>query len=455
MRRAILITLALGLLAACGTQQTARQAIAPLALPPMNTFAPSPPRAPMLSNATLARDFMDLTFTLENGASMPVFSRFEGPITVQVVGAGPASLVPDLDRLLVRLRREAGIDISRVSATAEAQITVQPVSRAQIQRVAPSAACFVRPNVSSWAEYRARRNEPETFWNRLRERQKMAIFLPADVSPQEVRDCLHEEIAQALGPVNDLYRLPQSVFNDDNFHTVLTGYDMLVLRVTYDDALQTGMQRREVAARLPGILARLNPRGGQAAGAGRTADTPDWQSAISLATNPGERRARRLGAAKRAVVLSNGFGATDTRLAYAHYVLGRLLLARNPDQALGSFLAAGRIYQNRPDTAIHEAHVAMQIAAFQLSAGRPEIALGLVDRNLDVVIQSEHAALLSLLLLIKAEALANLGRPVEADAVQTDALAWAQYGFGNTSDIQARVAEIRAISPRTRQDPRS
>jgi len=34
-------------------------------------------------------------------------------------------------------------------------------------------------------------------------------------SPQEVRDCLHEELAQALGPLNDLYRLPDSVFNDD------------------------------------------------------------------------------------------------------------------------------------------------------------------------------------------------------------------------------------------------
>ena len=50
----------------------------------------------------------------------------------------------------------------------------------------------------------------------------MAVFLPGDVSPQEIRDCLHEELAQALGPVNDLYRLTDSVFNDDNFNTVLT-----------------------------------------------------------------------------------------------------------------------------------------------------------------------------------------------------------------------------------------
>jgi len=452
MRRAVPIITAL-ILTACGSQETSRQANTPLALPPMKTFsAAATPRVANLSNSALARDFIDLTFTLENGTPMPVFTRFDGPIAVRVLGRAPSSLVPDLDRLLERLRREARIDIRRVPSGADAQITIQPVTRAQIQRVAPSAACFVRPNVSSWSDYRARRNDPETFWNRLSERRKMAVFLPADVSPQEIRDCLHEEIAQSLGPVNDLYRLSQSVFNDDNFHTVLTSYDMLMLRATYDPSLRSGMRRNDVAARLPAIFARLNPGGGRATTAPISADNPDWRKAITQATNPGEPRARRLSAARRAVALGAGFGATDTRLAYAHYVLGRLSLARNPDMALGSFLAAGKIYQNRPDTAIHEAHVAMQIAAFQLSAGRADVALGLVNRNIDVVTQSEHAALLSLLLLIKAEALAILEQPIQAASVQTDALAWARYGFGMESDIRARVAEISAISPRSRKD---
>ncbi|MBT8459311.1 MAG: DUF2927 domain-containing protein [Boseongicola sp.] len=439
-------------LTACGTPQTARLATGALTLPPMNTFTRAAPGRTPQSNATLARDFLNLTFTLENGQTLPVFTRFEGPIAVRVLGRAPQSLTRDLDSLLDRLRREARIDIQRVTENTDAQITVQPVTRAQIQRVAPSAACFVRPNVSNWQEYRARRNDPETFWNRLTERRKMAIFLPLDVSPQEIRDCLHEEIAQSLGPVNDLYRLTQSVFNDDNFHTVLTSFDMLILRATYDEALSSGMRPADVSNRLPEILARINPRGGRSNIASIRPTNPEWQKSITQATNPGENRGRRITAARRAVALAGGFGATDTRLAYSHYVLGRLSLSRNPDQALGNFLAAGKIYQNRPDTAIHEAHVAMQIAAFQLSAGRAEVALGLVNRNLEVVTQSEHAALLSLLLLIKAEALAILDRPIQSAEAQNDALAWARYGFGNEADIRARVSEIRAISPRTRQD---
>ncbi len=451
MKRAA-IALSLAALVGCGTSQTSRQMPVELALPAMKTFAPSRPSQPSQSNATLTRDFLDLSFRLENGASLPSFSRFEGPIRVRVIGSAPPSLGPDLDRLLDRLRREARINITRVSPNAAAEITVQPVTRAQIQRVAPSAACFVRPNVENWTDYRARRRDPDTFWNRLSERKKMAVFLPADVSPQEIRDCLHEEIAQALGPVNDLYRLSQSVFNDDNFHTVLSGYDMLILRATYDASLRTGMSQTEVAARLPAILSRLNPRGGLARTPPLVGENPSWRRAIAQATNPSENKARRLSAARRAVAIANGFGATDIRLAYSQYVLGRLSLARDPNQALAAFLAAGRIYQNRPDTAIHEAHVAMQIAAFQLSAGRADVALGLVNRNLDIVTQSEHAALLSLLLLIKSEALTSLGRTREADAAQKDALAWARYGFGSTDDIQSRVSEIRAISPRTIED---
>ncbi len=436
------------LLAACSTPETTRRATAPIALPPMKTFTRAAPSLPRTSNAVIARDFLDLTFNLENGAELPVFTRFEGPITVRVAEPSPPSLRPDLARLLERLRREAGVDIREVSADQPANITIQPVKRSQILGVAPSAACFVRPNVSSWSEYRARRNDPATFWNRLTERRQMAVFLPFDVSPQEIRDCLHEEISQALGPVNDIYRLNQSIFNDDNFHTVLTGYDMLILRVIYDRALSSGLSRTEVSRHLPAILARLNPTGGLEAIAAPGPDFKSWQKAIDRATRPGLSRTRRITSARRAVALSESAGALDTRYAYSNYVLGRLTLGSDPEEALNAFLKAGRIYQNRSDTAIQEAHVAMQLAAFQLSAGRADIALALADRNIRVVTRAEHAALLTLLLLVKAEALEVLNRSVEAAEIQREALAWARYGFGDEDEIRARAAEIRAISPR-------
>lgn len=435
----------------CSTPETARREAPEISLPPMRVFneiSTTPPRA---SNSVIARDYLDLVFELENGAALPRLTRFEGPITVRFGGSVPAVTQRDLERLLGRLRREARLPIRQVDSGAAASINLVPVKRAQIQRIAPTAACFVRPNVSSWNEFKARRNDPETFWSNLNTRRQMAIFLPNDVSPQEMRDCLHEEIAQALGPVNDVYRLNYSIFNDDNFHTVLTGFDMLILRVHYDQSLRNGMSKTEVAARLPGILNRLNPRGRSGGVATGVPESKAWKSAILTATTPSNSKSRRRAAAKRAVSLAKNAGANDTRLAFSYYVLGRLNLSSDPVVALDAFRAAARIYRSRDDTPIQEAHVALQIAAFQLASDRAEDARRTIDQNLNTVRRAEHAALLSLMLLVKAEALEVLGRPDQASAVQEEALAWARYGFGNEKEIRARAAEIVAISPRSRQ----
>ena len=242
-------------------EQVARNAVvAETTLPPAKSFASGAPERPQRSNVEMAADFLSLSFRLEGGSPLPVFTRFEGPITVRVTGAPPASLQPDLSRLLNRLRREAAIPISQTNS-AGAQITIEAVSRKQIRKLLPKAACFVAPNVSSLDEYARHRRKPRTDWTLLRDRKQLAIFLPNDASPQETRDCLHEELAQAIGPLNDLYRLPDSVFNDDNVHTVLTGFDMLILRAYYAPELRNGMSEAQVRKALPGILARINPAG--------------------------------------------------------------------------------------------------------------------------------------------------------------------------------------------------
>ncbi|HRV63973.1 MAG TPA: DUF2927 domain-containing protein, partial [Albidovulum sp.] len=188
----------------------------------MRVFAQTPPQRPLRPNGEMARNFLDLSFRLETGEDLPVLTRFEGPVSVAMTGAVPPTAGADLGRLLTRLRSEADIDIFRTDGPAA--ITVEFLPRRVMQAQVPQAACFVEPGVSSWQEYRTLARSPETDWARLTRRDRVAVFIPNDTAPQEIRDCLHEEIAQALGPLNDLYELPDSVFNDDNFHTVLTGF---------------------------------------------------------------------------------------------------------------------------------------------------------------------------------------------------------------------------------------
>jgi hypothetical protein len=417
-------------------------------LPTMNQFTQAQPVATTQSNAQIAADFLELSFQMESGRIIERLSRFEGPISLSVAPGAPATLSADLDRLIDRLRTEARIDIRRLADGDAANITIETLPRGQMQRLVPEAACFVVPRVTSWAEFRRARNSRDMDWTTLATRERVAVFLPNDVAPQEVRDCLHEEIAQAMGPLNDLYRLPDSVFNDDNFHAVLTGFDMLILRAYYDPALRSGMTRAEVAAVLPGILARINPRGETMGGpVDAVPNSRAWIAAIETALGPGTRDGLRITAAERAVALAQDQGLADARLAFSHFALGRLALATDAEQSVRAFLAAAEIYDRIAPGGIHAAHIDMQLAAFALSSGRAEDALRLTGRAMPAATEAQNAALLSTILMIRAEALDTLGRASEARQVRLDSLAWGRYGFGNSAVVGARLREVAALAP--------
>lgn len=450
---ALLLMLAL---AACapgtsGVEHTPDRARTELtALPPMKMFDGPRVQRPLRANADIAADFLDLSFSLESGRALPVFTRFEGPVSIRVLGATPPSMLPDLDRLIARLRREAGIDIRRVTPDSAASITIETIPRSELQRAVPQAACFVVPRVTGWADFKRNRRTAVTDWTTLTVRERMAIFIPSDVAPQEIRDCLHEEVAQALGPLNDLYHLTDSVFNDDNFHTVLTGFDMLVLRASYAPELKSGMDRDAVARRLPMILARLNPGGLIRKAMPRAPTSREWINAVEEALGPRASLSRRQSAAKRAVTLARAGNWNDNRLAFSLFALGRLSLGRDGELALASFLQAGGIYAANPETKVHEAHIAMQLAAFALSSGQAQVAIDLVDRHSAAVAAAENAALLATLLLVKVEALELLGDVAEAAALRRDSLGWARYGFGDDAEVRKRAGEIAALNPRRR-----
>jgi len=54
---------------------------------------------------------MDLSFSLESGSKLPVFTRFEVPISVRLTGNVPQSLPSELNRLIHRLKDETKLEI--------------------------------------------------------------------------------------------------------------------------------------------------------------------------------------------------------------------------------------------------------------------------------------------------------------------------------------------------------
>jgi hypothetical protein len=415
-------------------------------LPPMKTFGPVHAAPPQRANSDMARDFLDLSFRLESGRDLPILTRFRRPITIAVSGSHPAVADRDLAALLTRFRREAHLDVEMAAPGTDPAIRIDYLPRATMQAVVPQAACFVTPNATSWADYRRSLGTARADWAALTRRRHLAVFIPDDTSPQDIRDCLNEELAQAMGPVDDLYRLPDSVFNDDNFNSVLTGFDMLMLRIYNDPALANGMTRDQVARRLPAILARLNP-------AGETPGTPPlppapraWKRAIEAALGPrGDLRGRNA-AAKRALDIARSQHWHDARMAFSWYVRGRLALPQETETAVTALTEADALYAKLPSTAIHRAHIALQMAAFALAAHQWNVVVRIANRNLPAAERAQNAALMAGFMMLKSRALEALGQHDAARALWLDSLGWARYGFGPDKAVRAREAETLALT---------
>lgn len=401
------------------------------------------------SNVDIFNEFLDLTFSLESGQTIQRFTRFEGPVTVALTGQHAPIVGRDLDRLLARMRNEAGLQISRVNNAAAANIVVQGISKRQLRRAAPNAACIVVPRVANWQQFRRARFSRLGDWSSLQVRERVAIFMPTDISPQDARDCLHEELAQALGPLNDLYRLPDSVYNDDNFNIVLSAYDMLILRITYAPELRSGMAKHEVAAVLPKILSRTNPRGAGIPARGLVRTSAAWTNAIEAAlgvrSNPTQRRA----AATKAVQLARSEGMNDHRLGFAYYARGRVTAAQDPESAAKDYARAYAIFVNSfGPYAIHTAQTGLQMASLAMSSAQFKQALEFIEPSILAARQAENGRLLFSLLAMKSEIYRIGGRVEEARKLQQEAIAWGRYGIQSSAEIDDRLALIARLAPR-------
>ncbi len=391
------------------------------------------------SNADLAVDFLDITFALESGEKLERLLRYEGPVRVHVTPSISGRYRDDVEALLARLRREAGVDVALTNDPAKAQLRIEGVPAAQLARVFPSAACFIVPGETNWRGFIGRRADTRVRWSNQSQLTGAAIFVPVDSTPQDARDCLHEEITQALGPANDLYRLPDSIWNDDNLHGVATSFDMLILRVLYQPELTSGMTRTEVAAALPALFARENPKGRGVARTARHPESRAWASAIEIALSRRAGRDDRLAASRLATQIAAEMRPVDHRLAVSLLTLGRHALRRDQSEAARYFAEAYEVSRRRLGPAdLRSAHAGVHVAAVALAAGKFDDTVRLADRHAPAARSGQNAILLAGLLSLKAEALLGLGEAPAARAARLDSLRWARYGFGDVDGTLAR-----------------
>ena len=210
-------------------------------------------------NRSLAELFVLLTHGLENGESRKALQRFEEPVNVGMTGAGADNYLPFLNQLIDKIRSEAKVPIGAGAPPHNLLIRFVPGEEFLPRTSNQCVVIFGQPD---WKAYVS---EPERYNARaakaLERQTTMSVFIPDTIEPYKVRECLLEEITQALGTANDLYGLSTSIFNDDNAHTWPTRLDYLMLRVLYDPAMSSGLSRDETRRRAEAVLNRINRQG--------------------------------------------------------------------------------------------------------------------------------------------------------------------------------------------------
>lgn len=257
IRTAILGAAALTLLASCGPR-TEPYRTAPL--PTAQGFRSAVPAGhTVYDNASLADLFVRLTHRLENGDSRKWLQRFEKPVNVGMVGPGAGEYVPFLKDLLGEIRREARIDISAGAAPHNLLIQFVPGEEFLPKTSNQCMVVFGQPDWTTLIDDPLPYSGLAT--TRIDRQETMSVIIPDTIEPYKVRECLLEEITQALGTANDLYGLASTIFNDDNAHSWPTRLDYLMLRVLYHPEMKSGLDPDQTRALALRLLDEMNPDG--------------------------------------------------------------------------------------------------------------------------------------------------------------------------------------------------
>lgn len=388
-------------------------------------------------NASLADLLVRLTHDLEWGGRRPSLQRYEVPVRVGMTGPGSARYVNFLDRYLAELRARTGIAISRTVGPHNLRIQFVP-GRAFRAKV-PQHFCVVAPGNPDWARFR---DDPIRLGTRAFETaatlDAMSVFIPDTVEPYLVRTCLIEEIAQALGPANDLYGLGPSIFNDDAAHIWPTALDYLILRVLYQPELRTGLSRRETRSRARDVLDRLNPAGQAAPPLPELSprDMADWAETLRGAFSPEASSASRRKAARAALMIARRRAPGSAYHCHSLIVLARKV--REPVAEVLEILSQARRICVRAHGSddIRIARLQLETARATFREGRAGAAFGMSEPLAARLAAHGQAERLVALYALQAASLRAIQQGTKSFEARRRAREWGAYALGrNHPDV--------------------
>ncbi|MBX2855569.1 MAG: DUF2927 domain-containing protein [Rhodobacteraceae bacterium] len=383
-------------------------------------------------NAAIAQDFDYLVFETEGGRRFDQLNKLREPIAVAFLGQRFNEYRPFTRKFVQELAREADIDLflaetPEQASQAASRVHIRFVSFGEMDISTPDAQCiFLAGAEPFW-----RIIDDEARYAELAQQispSEMTVYIPINATPEEVRECLYEEITQALGPQNDLLHLSDSIFNDENSHSRPTPYDLLILKALYDRRLQPLQSRDEVMALLPAILADHHPSGLTSAAMPPLARWKEldslWNTALSH-RNDAEAIAERF---NEASAMANQLPAHDyRRLAFEAVSLALHRPANAPEQ----FAELAERFEAPPfEDPLRAALMRVeQVVALHASARWSEVPAA-ANGSLDTLARAGRDDRVAELYCSLSSALYSMGRREEALEHGAQCLTWTSYALG-------------------------
>jgi len=263
--------------------------------------------------------------------------------------------------------------------------------------------------------------------------EQTSILIPRTAPPYLVRGCLIEEIAQALGPANDLYGLGPSIFNDDAAHVWPTKLDLLMLKVLYQPELHTGMKRSESEVAAWTVLDRVNPQGAGALDIvlPRQHGMSDWREVTQRIFSRRIQNGERQQLAEQALNLARDLAPNSAYHCQSLTNLGRVLVHVNPKESLLRLREAETVCSRaHGEDDIRIARIRLEKAAAQLSLKQYSELLGGtegVDQTLAAYGQEERLATIYALRSSAFRAIQQGDKSFEARRLARD---WGEFALG-------------------------
>lgn len=440
MRLPCLVSVLLAALAACAPAERA-------SAPEVEAAADGPPAAPpdfprlgaalpaghtAYDNESLARLLVVLAHETEWGAPRPHLVRYETPVSVALEGAVATAYVQFLDGFLAEVRAETGIEITRGNPP---NLFVRFIDGQRFDSVLRTAYCVTAQGDTSWDEFAA---DPSGRGAKAlagaREIGRMTVFMPDNAPPYLVRNCLLEEIPQALGLANDLYGLGSSIFNDDGAHLWPTKLDYLMLQVLYAPELVTGLGRRATQTRARAVLDRVNPEGVGAPALARLNQRAlgDWPELMTAVFSRGVSESQTREMAAKALTVVEAYAPGSAQHCHTLVTAGRVLSRSHPERALQLFDQAGTVCDAaHGESDIRHARIALERACALARLGRAAEVVAIAEATWPVLAAHGQDERLAALYTIHADVLAA----AEPDSPQAGSFArlaaeWNAYALG-------------------------